>query len=211
MLRSGSASRFASAAAASSRASATRASSLAALPLVDGDEAHDEGDDEGDGEGRELDPEPPVGAGLALDAFRFTALLPVACVPAGVDELALPGRQGIRAAFGGLERDLEPRPAVERPGVAVEIGPGRGGVAQLAHGDDGLTVLVDPGPQPGPLAQQRLVGDLDGRLAGRGMAIKREQPGLRPRPPRRRRWTARGAASPARSEGRGAGSAPLRR
>ena len=129
MLRSGSASRFASAAAASSRASATPGLLVGPLPLVDGDEAHDEGDDEGDGEGRELDPEPPVGAGLALDALRLTPLLPVALLAAGVQEFTLPRRQGVQAAFGGLERDLEPGAAVERTGVAIELGPGRGGVA----------------------------------------------------------------------------------
>ena len=57
--------------------------------LVEGDEAADEGDDEGDGDGGELDAEPAVGPRLACDPLGLLALLAVALVPAGVEELSL--------------------------------------------------------------------------------------------------------------------------
>ena len=40
-----------------------------------------------------------------------------------------------------------------------------------------VTILLQPRPQPGPLPQQRLVGDLDGRSAGGRVPVERQQPG----------------------------------
>jgi hypothetical protein len=40
-----------------------------------------------------------------------------------------------------------------------------------------IAVLVQPVTQPGPMSQQRLVGDLDRRLAGCLLHVERQQPG----------------------------------
>ena len=173
-------SRFAVAAAASSRPVATPASPLGPVPLADRDEAHDEGDDEGDGERAELDPEAPVGAALALDALRLAPLLPIAFRPADVDELALPGRQRVQALSDDVEGDVEPRPAVHGAGIPVELGPAGGGLAQLADRHDRLTVLVDPARNRGHARSSAswATSTVGSRVCG--MAIEREQPGLCP-------------------------------
>ena len=98
-------------------------------------------------------------------------------------------RRGTRARAGGssperplgdVERDLQPGAAVQRPGS-------RSSSTQLAAASrrwPSTTIAsrssLDPAPQPGPLAQQRLVGQLDGRHPGLGMAVEGQQPGLGP-------------------------------
>ena len=55
--------------------------------------------------------------------------------------------------------------------------PGPGGVAEVAQAAQAVTVVVEPAPQPRPLADQRLVGHLDGRLPGQRVAVEGQQPG----------------------------------
>ena len=131
--------------------------------MVEGDEAADEGDDEGDGDGGELDPQPAVGPGLAGDALGLLPLVAVAGVATGVEELPLQLGEVVDAGGGDVEGDLEAGAAVERARVALELDPGRRRVTEVAEHDDRFAVLLDPAPQAGPLAQQRLVGQLDGR------------------------------------------------
>ena len=119
-------------------------------------------------------PAPGAGRGRPRRAARGRALA------AGVEELVFELRQVVAAVGGDVEGDLEPGPAVERPGIAVELVPPGGRLAQVAERHDRLAVLVDPVAQPRPLAQQRLVGELDGRHPGLGMAVEREQPGVCP-------------------------------
>ena len=71
-------------------------------------------------------------------------------------------------------------PRYSDPGIAIQLLPRPRRRVQLAHRDDRAPVLVDPGPQPIPLAQQRLVGDLDGRHPRRGVAVECEQTCLGP-------------------------------
>ena len=76
---------------------------------------------------------------------------------------------------------LEACAAIQRAGVAIELDPARGRLAQLAERDDRLAVVVDPASQPRPFAQQRLVRDLHRRLSRLGMPVEGEQARLHPR------------------------------
>ena len=93
-----------------------------------------------------------------LDLLLRYALFCVFELAAGVEELALERVQ----VFGVLglpgERLLE------------------AGAAEVAQQAEPVTVLVDPAAQPWPLAEQRLVGDLDGRATRDRVTVKREEP-----------------------------------
>ena len=52
----------------------------------------------------------------------------------------------------------------------AQLLPGRGGSGQMPADREGLALVVDPSPQPGPFADQRLVGKLDRAL------VERQQP-----------------------------------
>ena len=107
-------------------------------------------------------------------------LLAVALVPAGLEELSLRFGQLPGPSLADVEGDLEAGAAVQRPRVAAELDPAGRRLAQLSEHHDRFAVLVDPVPQAGPLAQQRFVGELDGRHPGLGMAIEGEQSRLGP-------------------------------
>jgi hypothetical protein len=104
----------------------------------------------------------------------------VAFGAAGVEELPLPGCQRAGSPVSELERRVKPCPAVEGTGVAGEVFPARRRLAQLTERHEFLAVVLQPAAQSGPFAQQRLVGDLDGRRAGLGMPVEGQQPGLGP-------------------------------
>ena len=59
--------------------------------------------------------------------------------------------------------------------LSVEVGPGGGRLADPAEHDQLAAVVLDPLPQPGPLPDQRLVGDLDGRHSCLRVHVEREQ------------------------------------
>ena len=169
-------------------------------------------------------------------------LLAVARVPAGVEELALRARAGRRRGRSATSRATSSRaPRYSAPGS-------RPSSTQLAAASRRWpsTMIASrsssiQSPQAGPLAQQRLVGELDGRHPGLGMAIEGEQSRLRPpvddgvdgrvgdaagqlgarrravgsaRPRRRRRRAARTSAAPRparRRRGSGRAARPARR
>ena len=84
-----------------------------------------------------------------------------------------------------VERGGQPRAAVEAAGVARVAVPGARGLAERAMQAAALRVLVEPAAQPRPLAQERLVRDLDRAVADRQQPALRE-PWRRPRRPGRR-------------------------
>ena len=137
------------------------------------------------------------------------ALLVVARLAAGGEEVAFGLRQVVAALGGDVEGDLEAGTAVERAGITVECVPPGGGVAEVAERHDGLAVLGDPVAQARPLAQQRLVGQLDGRHPGLGMAVEREQPGVCPAVDHRIHGHAGGQAGQLRPGGAPAGGITL--
>ena len=51
----------------------------------------------------------------------------------------------------------------------------------MAERDDCFAVILDPGTEPRPLAQQRLVRDLHGRFPRVGPPVEREEACLHPR------------------------------
>ena len=63
-------------------------------------------------------------------------------------------------------------------GLFARSFPFGGGLGEAAVQQQVLASLVDPAPQPVPVGEQRLVGDLDGGGAGGGMAVEGEQPVL---------------------------------
>ena len=79
-----------------------------------------------------------------------------------------------------VQRRLQGGPAQQRRRLAVEVGPGRGGVTEPADHDQLAAVVLDPLPQPRPLPDQCLVGHLDGRRPGLRVHVEREQPGGSP-------------------------------
>ena len=72
---------------------------------------------------------------------------------------------------GPVERRGEPGAAVELARVAPGRLPVAGGGDQVRVQPAPLRVLLEPAAQPRPLAQQRLVGDLDAPLADRDEAL----------------------------------------
>ncbi len=108
----------------------------------------------------------------ALDLAAFT----IRVVSALIEELALAGAQRRRRAPRPVERRDQPRPAVELRGVAAQLVPRSGGVGDVPERPDPLAVLVEPRPQPGPLPDEGLVGDLDRVLARRQEAGVGERP-----------------------------------
>ena len=92
-----------------------------------------------------------------------------------------------------LERRGQPRAAVELARVAAAGVPLARRVAQVVVQPPALGVLLEPAAQPRPLAQQRLVRDLDLALADRDEAARRRARRGRRRRPRRGRPRARRA------------------
>ncbi len=83
-------------------------------------------------------------------------------------------------AVGDLQRRLESGATQEGRRLPVEVRPHRRGLADPAEHDQLAAVVLDPLPQPWPLPDQRLVGDLDGRHPGLRVHVEREQPGCGP-------------------------------
>ena len=148
--------------------------------LADGDEATDESYDECQGDRDELHSQPLVGAGLPAHALGFCLDFGVSRGDAGVEELQ--GHRRDRVPFGldDISRGLQARAAIERAGVAIDLVPRRRRFPKVAEDDKFVTVLVDPTADPGPLAEQRFVRDLDGRESCFRIAIACQQPGVRP-------------------------------
>ena len=153
MLRSGSTSRLALAAAASSRAVATRPSRLGSLPLAEGHEAHDDRPDQEDRGRGEQAAEPPVGAGSGggLALGRRPAL--VALGLAGVEEGSFGLAELVVVVGGPVGGRTQAGAAVELGGVVTGGVPGAGGIVQPPVQPAALDVLVEPGAQTGPLPQ----------------------------------------------------------
>ncbi len=182
MLSSGSTSRLATEAAASSRACAIRASRDRPSALVLRDDGQRTGDERRDAEDR--DERRAAGAATAARAPPRASDAPLRRPPSssrrsharrqvpllrrgqrdagrggpGVDW----SRAGRRGA--GSSRRARRRPIPRRTPRAGVLGP------EVVAG------LVDPASEPSPSPQQRLVGDLDGRLPRGGIAVEREQP-----------------------------------
>ncbi len=121
--------------------------------LVERDQTGDHRDDQQRGHAREHQAPP--------------ALLAPARAPAVVQERAL-GRAELGLVPGRpLERGREARAAVEPVRVATVGVPGARRGAEPAMQPASLHVLLEPGSQPRPFAQQRLVPDLDRAVADR--------------------------------------------
>jgi hypothetical protein len=82
----------------------------------------------------------------------------------------VPARQrqvaGVNGIGGPPLRRRQPHAAVQARRVPALASPGGGGVLKLLPDEQAGPVLVDPPAQPGPAAQQRLVGDLHRVPAG---------------------------------------------
>src|SRR3954451_12659811 len=113
--------------------------------------------DDGDQQSPERDRQPAAAGGAMAAGVRV----------AGREELALVAREAEGALLLPFARLQQVRAAVQPVVVVVVRDPVRGRGVQAAVDPDALAVLVDPGAQPGPLAQQRLVGHFDAALAQR--------------------------------------------
>jgi hypothetical protein len=153
---------------------------LRLAPLVQRHEAAHQGDHQGDCDGGALPAQAPVVARLAVDAVGLLPHLAVAKLLARLEELPLGLRKLGMVEIELVEHDLETGAPVERPGVALQLDPVARRLAQVAHRQDGLPVLLDPAPQARPLAEQGLVCELDRRDARPGVAVERQQACLRP-------------------------------
>ena len=92
---------------------------------------------------------------------RRAGALALAARVAGVEELALELVQRRVVGVAPLERLGQPAAAEQRALVAVQPAPLLRGGGDAAMDAQALAVLLDPAAQPRPLAQQRLVRDLD--------------------------------------------------
>ena len=109
----------------------------------------------------------------AREHHAQAAVRPLAGAPAGVQERAL-GRGELEiVAACPVERRGQARAAVQLAGIAAAALPFAGGGAQVATQPAPLGVLLQPAAQPRPLAQQRLVRDLDLALADGEQARRR--------------------------------------
>ena len=105
--------------------------------------------------------------GHAREHHAQAALRAPARAPAVVQERAL-GRVELGLVAGRpVERGGEARAAVQPAGIARVGVPRARGVAELAVQAPALRVLLEPGAQPRPFAQQRLVRDLDRAVGDR--------------------------------------------
>ena len=124
----------------------------------------------------ESDLESPVLPESVPGPFLFSVLLGVSVVAAGVEELALQGVRVARVLGAPGQGVLEAGAAVELARLALEPLPGARWLGEVPKQTQSVTVVVDPAAQPQPLAQQRLVGDLDGRAPRERVTVEREQP-----------------------------------
>ena len=108
------------------------------------------------------------------------AVLGVASLSAGLEELPGQRRGRLHHAVHHVERDLQAGAAVQRARVASKSRPRAGGLAEAPEGQERLAVLVDPRPQPRPLAEHGLVGELDRRLPGPPVPVDGEEACLGP-------------------------------
>ena len=95
-------------------------------------------------------PQPAVGAALAVGLVGGVGT-------GGRDELVLERVQVARVGVAPVRRGSEPRAAIELCGIAAARGPIVRGARQVGVQPAALGIRLDPGSQPGPLAQQRLV------------------------------------------------------
>ncbi len=94
----------------------------------------------------------------------------------GVEELVLEGVEILLVSGGApLECRRQPRSAVQLTVVASALGPVARCVREMTHDAKPLTILVEPRPKAGPLADQRFVRDLDGPLRDRHQAGRDER------------------------------------
>ena len=101
----------------------------------------------------------------------------VAPLAADGEEILLEGVGVVGVSGGPFEGAVEAAAAVQVAGVASLLVPGPGGVGEVALHTQAVAIVVEPASQARPLAQQRLVRDLDGRLPGGGVAVEGQQPG----------------------------------
>ena len=97
----------------------------------------------------------------AAERQAQAAVRALGCRPAGVQEVALDRVEFSAVSGPPLERDGEPRPAIELGRVASPVIPVARGVREVAPDAAALGVLVEPAAQAWPLPQQRLVRHLD--------------------------------------------------
>ena len=133
-----------------------------------GHERHDEEDCRADEEGAQA----AVLPGRAGGPFGDLALLGLRPLPGRVDEVALDGGDLVRPSRDQLQGPREPGAAPERRVLAPFGVPLVGREGEAALDSAARRVLGEPGRQPRPLPEERLVGDLDVAV-GDG-----EQPGL---------------------------------
>ena len=130
--------------------------------LVERDQAAHQGHHERDGDADQLQPEPAVGPGLAADHVDLLGPLGIPREPARVHVLVLERRQ-CGSPTSDFECRLERGAPQQGRRVSAELRPGGGRLADPPEHDQLVAVVLDPLPQSGPVPDQRLVGNLDGR------------------------------------------------
>ena len=140
------------------------------LLLLEGQHPGQDGDHGHDGDTGEKGPEATVGPAFGL-------LLGLASPGGGLDEVPLDRREviagSIGVGLGGLQTGASIQLSV-RPPRRIPLATG---LREVAEGPEVVAVVLQPGPQPGPLADQRLVGDFDGRFTRHRVTVEGQEPG----------------------------------
>ena len=118
----------------------------------------------------------PLDLRLALTPPLLLLQLPVAPIDARLQVRAFrsPDRE-VRRRGPGFDL-VESRTPQEEARVAIGASPIRPDAGQSLVLSEILSCVVDPGAEPSPRAEQRLVSDLDGWLSGGGFPIERQEP-----------------------------------
>jgi hypothetical protein len=143
--------------------------------LTEREAAGDQGDRGDDGGDDGEPPKPSMTACLLLQVKPLGQSFGVSCRQARLEELALDAAEVV-AAIGcpGFCR-LETTASVQLTLVTFGDDPGSGCVGEMPMDPEAVTVVVQPTPQARPRTEQRLMRDLDRRLAGHGMTVEHEQ------------------------------------
>ena len=142
---------------------------VGAPALTDGESSSDQRDDERRGDSSDESAEP-------ADASLFDDELRVGAITTGQQErpfaLAWRHRLVVDPALELLQSSTRHQ-QVDRSTCCVPFGGGR---LQASLDEQGLATLGDPSSVPRPLAEERLVGDLDRLAAAHRVVVEREQP-----------------------------------
>ena len=102
-------------------------------------------------------------------------------------ELRLEFGEAVGTGGDQVGRRCQPSPSVQLTRVTASRLPRPGRVGQVAQHPQRVAVFGQPCPQPRPVPDQRFMGDLDRRFAGRGVVIEGQQSRRAERSRRRRR------------------------